>query len=225
MPHAPHNSDEDSRRRRDSAPDRDTASREETESVLESFKCLVQVASEAGRDWKLIDALLHTMVELVLETSGDALNPPGMPAAEPSVSSESASAQPVAPDPPRRRLRAEYRLRLDAVIDSWSDDETAEFLTIGLRQVRRRAQQGSLYYFLVNGKRRYPVWQFDSVYGVVRGIEVLGPAFPESWRPDRVYEFMTDLSPELGSLSPTQWLLANRDPRRLAALLASIEVR
>lgn len=48
------------------------------------------------------------------------------------------------------------------MIDSWSDDETADHLLVGLRQVRRLAQRGELVFFLVNRKRRYPVWQFGA---------------------------------------------------------------
>jgi len=234
VPGAPQDPEGGSLSYQDSSRDRDNGQdhrqdqdqdQEGIEAVLESFTRLVQAAAEAGRDWKLVDALLHTMVDLVLETSGDLFAPPETSVAEALTDSESAAAQTIAPGRSNRRLRVEYRLRLEAVIDSWSDDETADFLMIGLRQVRRRAQQGSLYYFLVNRKRRYPVWQFDRFCTVVEGIAVVGQAFPKSWPADRVYAFMTDPSLELRHLTPAQWLLGHRDPHRVAAVIASIADR
>lgn len=190
---------------------------QEFDSVVDSLRELVQAAADTGRDWKLIDALVRTMIDLVLETDGDLFTSTG------SSNDTNAAADPkgsaAATEAPRLRLRTEYRLRLEAVIDSWSDDETADFLMIGTRQVRRRAEQGKLYFFLVNRKRRYPVWQFDQPCGVVEGVAHVGRALPPSWPVERVYAFMTTRSARLQQVTPAQWMLMKRD---IGAIVASI---
>ncbi|MBT2486732.1 MULTISPECIES: hypothetical protein [unclassified Microbacterium] len=196
------------------------ATQEDFNAVLDSFRRLVQAASDSGRDWKLIDALLHTMVDMVSETQGDLFESSDAQASVLSADAVTESLSEAAGEA-RVRLRPEYRLRLEAVIDSWSDDEAADFLMVTLRQVRRRAQQGALYYFVANRKRRYPVWQFDRFCSVVGGVAVLRKELPESWSASRVYEFMTTRSSVLGMVAPAQWLLMKRDPHQIAAAIAS----
>ncbi|WP_394194119.1 hypothetical protein [Microbacterium foliorum] len=214
-----------SHRRRQRTPShRDAVSQDELDSVLEAFRRLVRAAADTGRDWKLVEVVLRTMIELVLQTQGDLFT-----SAERSVPQTSTTAEETAHPAekaaePALRLRPEYRLRLETIIDSWSDDETANFLLIGLRQIRRRAQQGTLYYFVVNEKRRYPVWQFDRFCGVLDGVEQVGRAFPDSWSAERVYAFMTTRSLALGLVTPGQWLLLKRDPGPIvAAIVGSSE--
>lgn len=197
----------------------DAVSQEDFDSVLDEFRRLVQVAADTGRDWKLIDALLQTMVQLVRETSGDVFDTSEVRAPQ-SGTKSGEEASPANEAKPRRRLRPEYRLRLEAVIDSWSDDETADYLLIGLRQVQRRARAGELYYFLVNRKRRYPVWQFDRFCGVLGGVADVGRAIPESWSHERVYEFMTTRSTVLKLVTPAQWLLMKQDPDSIMEAIA-----
>lgn len=188
----------------------DAVSHEDFDSVLDEFRRLVQVAADTGRDWKLIDALLQAIVQLVHETRGDVFDTSEVRASAPSTKSNMESSSNEEAGKPR--LRYAYRLRLEAVIDSWSDDETADYLLIGLRQVQRRTRAGELYYFLVNRKRRYPVWQFDRFCGVLGGVADVGRAIPGSWPPERVYEFMTTRSSALELVTPAQWLLMKRAP-------------
>lgn len=197
----------------------DAISQDEIDSALEAFRRLVQVAAATGRDWKFVDALLHTMVDLVLQTHGDLFVSAETPS-ETSAADIATAAPAETPTEPRLRVRPEYRLRLEAVIDSWSDDETADFLRIGARQVRRRAQHGALYYFVVNRKRRYPVWQFDRVCGVLEGVAQVGMALPRSWSAERVYTFMTSQDPALALVTPVQWLFLKRDPNSIVAAIA-----
>ncbi len=212
-----------SRRKGESTPgDHDAVTQEELDSVLEAFRRLVQAAADSGRDWKLVDAILRTMIELVLETEGDLFISAKTPASATSTTSNVRATPTVSPAEPVLRLRPEYRLRLEAVIDSWSDDETADFLMIGARQVRRRAQNGTLYYFLVNRKRRYPVWQFDRSCGVLQGVAQVGRALPGSWSTERVYAFMTSRSPALNQITPAQWLLLKRDTKPIVTAINNL---
>ena len=190
----------------------DPVSHEDFDSVLDEFRRLVQVAADTGRDWKLIDALLRTIVQLVRETGGDVFDASEMQASERRAKSGEEPSPADEADEPRRRLRPQFRLRLESVIDSWSDDETADYLMIGQRQVQRRARKGELYFFLVDRKRRYPVWQFDRFCGVLGGVAEVGRAIPESWSHERVYEFMTTRSTVLKLVTPAQWLLMKEDP-------------
>lgn len=191
---------------------------EELESVLDAFRRLVQAAADTGRDWKLVDALLRTTIELALRPQEE-LFVSTVATQEASSTKEATPSGAKTVDAPQLRLRPEHRLRIESIIDSWSDDETADFLMIGPRQVQRRARQGKLYYFLVHGKRRFPVWQFDRACSVLVGAASVGHALPESWSAGRVYEFMTTRSPNLKLVTPAQWLLMKRDP---ASILAAI---
>jgi hypothetical protein len=185
--------------------------------VVAAFEHLVQVVIDTNRDGKLIAALLHTMVEFVQERGADVLVPN-----EQSPDDTPAPAQRTASSRIKRRgrLRPEYRLRIEAIIDSWSDDETADFLQIGARHVRRRAQQGTLYFFLVGRRRRFPIWQFENYNRVLPGAALVGRGLPPEWAPERVYVFMTALNRDLGSRAPIQWLLMNRPPETIIAISA-----
>ncbi|MGW9156111.1 hypothetical protein [Microbacterium sp. NPDC055665] len=199
-------------------------SQDEVNSVLEALRRLVEAASDSGRDWKLIDALLQTMIELVLETEGDVLVPAEPQDYEPIKGADAKPSSGGSNAQLPRRLRPEYRLRIEAVVDSWSDDETADFLMIGLRQVQRRARRGTLYYFLVNRKRRFPVWQFDRSCGVLAGVAQVGQALPPSWPVEQVYGFMTTQNPSLKLVTPTQWLLMRRDPESILTAIADAQM-
>ncbi|MEW2011505.1 hypothetical protein AB0300_18775 [Microbacterium sp. NPDC078814] len=194
---------------------------EDFRSTLDSLRRLVQVAGDTGRDWKLVDALLRTMIELVLETAGDLFVATEQLATEPVDATEAESYCDDGSVESRLGLRPEYGLRLEAVIDSWSDDETADFLMIGLRQVQRLARRGKLYYFLVDRRRRYPIWQFDRSCGVLGGVAQVAQAIPHSWSAWHVYEFMTTRHSLLSLATPAQWLLMNHDPESIVAAIGT----
>lgn len=190
---------------------------ETIELLLDAFRRLVQAAADTGRDRKLVDALLLTTIELALQPQEELFVSTAAAAQEASSTGEATPPAAEMVDAPQLRLRPEHRLRIESIIDSWSDDETAGFLSISPRQVQRRARQGKLYYFLVHRKRRYPVWQFDRACGVLDGAAIVGQALPESWSTGRVYEFMTTRSPNLKLVTPAQWLLMKRDPDSIVA--------
>lgn len=183
--------------------------------VIAAFERLVHVVIDTNRDAKLLDALLHTMVELVQERGADVLVPDTRTPNDTTASPKPAAGSLVRG---RVRLRPEYRLRVEAIIDSWSDDETVQFLQVGARQVRRRAQQGTLYFFVVDRKRRFPIWQFENYHRVLPGAALVGRGLPPEWPPERVFVFMTALNRDLDSRAPIQWLLLNRPPETIIAI-------
>ncbi|MGF9660212.1 hypothetical protein AAIH18_22535, partial [Pantoea agglomerans] len=95
----------------------------DAETVSRSLQGLIETAAEQGRDYKLIDAIFLTLTAFIAESGEDILAP-----------SDSASST--------RRLRPRYRARIEAVIDSLSDDEVSDFLSIGTRQVRAQRESG-----------------------------------------------------------------------------------
>lgn len=94
---------------------RESPAPHDAESVSKSLQLLDDAATEQGRDWKLIDALLVTLAAFPAGSRVDVLAPHD-------------------PRDPTRRLRPEFRARMDAVADSLSDDEAALFLGVGTRQ-------------------------------------------------------------------------------------------
>lgn len=86
---------------------------------------------------------------------------PGQRDANPAQGDESAGDRASTPAGLARQL-SDFRKCITPVIESWSDDEAADLLGIGVRQLRRRAQRGTLSYFRVHGKRRYPWGQFKT---------------------------------------------------------------
>lgn len=176
----------------------------DAETVSNSLQLLIETAAEQGRDWKLIDALLITLTAFIADRGADVLAP-------------------CDPKDPRRRLRPEYRARIDAVIDSLSDDEAACVLGIGTRQVRRRAHERALYYFAVGKRRRYPAWQFDERLGIVPGLREVAQAIPKDWPGEQAQRFMTTLEAALElrgePITPRTWLIVGLDPMRIAQLV------
>lgn len=169
----------------------------ERHDLENSLQRLFDVAAEQGRDWKLIDALLVTMTEMVSERGEDVLTP-------------------ITADRPERRLRPEFRARIEAVVDSLSDDEAADFLGVGTRQLRRRAQDGGLYFFPVGKRRRYPAWQFDQRLGLLPNLSHVIAAIPTTWPPQMTNAFMTTLEAGLKvqgkCITPRTWLAIGLDP-------------
>ncbi|MEV4737570.1 helix-turn-helix domain-containing protein [Microbacterium sp. LWO14-1.2] len=176
----------------------------DADTVSESLNLLIETAAQQGRDGKLVSALLTTMTAFIADRGADVLAPPD-------------------PEDPGRRLRPEFRARIDAIVDSLSDDETAAFLGIGVRQVRRRAHQGALYFFTVGKRRRYPAWQFDELLGVLPGIRDILRAIPEDWTPERAQLFMSGVGAELTiadkPISPRTWLIVGLDPMEIVNLI------
>lgn len=176
----------------------------DAETVLNSVHRLIETAAKQGRDGKLVSALLTTMTAFIADGGADVLAPPD---AEGS----------------RRRLRPAYRARIEAVVDSLSDDEAAAFLGIGTRQVRRRAHQGALYFFTVGWRRRYPAWQFHERLGVLPGLKKVLGAIPEEWTPERAQYFMTSFETGLKiadePIEPRTWLILGLGPSEVADLI------
>lgn len=176
----------------------------DAETVSRSLQALIETAAEQGRDYKLIDAIFLTLTAFIAESGEDVLAP-----------SDSASST--------RRLRPRYRARIEAVIDSLSDDEVSDFLSIGTRQVRRLAQMNELYCFVVGKRRRYPAWQFDEHLGVLPGLRDVVQEIPKDWSPERVRSFLTTLKTGLKvhgeSIAPRTWLIVGLDPVRISKLM------
>lgn len=176
----------------------------DAETVSRSLQALIETAAEQGRDYKLIDAIILTLTAFIAESGEDVLAP-----------SDSASST--------RRLRPEYRARIEAVVDSLSDDEVSSFLSIGTRQVRRRAQMSELHFFVVGKRRRYPAWQFNERLGVLPGLRGVVQEIPKEWGPERTQSFMTTLETGLKihgePITPQTWLIVGLDPVRIAELI------
>lgn len=188
----------------DSALERDAAWRD----LESSLQGLFDAAVEHGRDWKLIDALLITMTEMVSERGEDVLTP-------------------ISTERPERRLRPEFRARIEAVVDSLSDDEAADFLGVGTRQLRRRAQSGGLCFFPVGNRRRYPAWQFDERLGLLPNVNEVIAAIPATWSPHRTNAFMSTLEAGLTirgePITPRTWLAIRLGPAAVIEVIQNDE--
>lgn len=176
----------------------------DADTVSRSLSQLIETVAEQGRDGKLVSALLTTMTAFIADRGADVFAPPD-------------------PEDSGRRLRPEFRARIDAVVNSLSDDETAAFLGIGVRHVRRRAHEGALYFFTVGKRRRYPVWQFDELLGVLPGLRDILRAIPEDWTPERIQLFMSGFGAELKiadkPIAPRTWLVVGLDPTEIVILI------
>lgn len=176
----------------------------DADTISKSLNHLIETAAEQGRDGKLVSALLTVMTAFLAERGADVLAPPD-------------------PKDSGRRLRPELRARIDAVVDSLSDDETAAFLGVGTRQVRRRARERALYFFTVGRRRRYPSWQFDEALGVLPGLRDILRAIPDDWTPERAQHFMAGLDTDLKiadkPIAPRTWLVVGLDPAQIVDLI------
>ncbi len=192
--------------------------------IAQALGDLMQAAQSRGRDTKLVSAMLRAMGDFVasgrdalvlIDAQDSTLGP-----LEPADAEVAASTRDRRP----ATMSADLREVLSAVIGSLSDDETARYLGVGVRQVRRRAQEGSLYYFHVGRRRRYPCWQFGKDQSALPGIRIVAPAIPLSWPPQRVAKFMQTPHSRLelaGALrSPAEWLMTGGGAEQVTMLLA-----
>lgn len=193
--------------------------------VLDGLKRLVEAASGQGRDWKLVAAAVQTITDFLLEFREQVYEDEDEEKTGSAREHAVERSQPAATrgDGWRRQLSAVLRSRVRAVVDSLSDDETASVMSVGLRQVRRRAQASDLYYFTVGGKRRYPMWQFDWRGKLVPGMRDVTPAIPEDWSPERTLSFMTTFESGLNihgePLTPAEWVCIGCDPLQVVELM------
>lgn len=121
----------------------------------------------------------------------------------------------------------QLKARLEAVVDSLSDDEAAWFLGISVRQVRRRRSKGQLYFFEVGRKKRYPLWQFTDHRTVLPGLREVVAATPPGLPPERMQRLMTmaraSLRIDERRSDPVSWLLNGGDPQMVVRLLRSLK--
>ncbi|WP_285035871.1 helix-turn-helix domain-containing protein [Plantibacter sp. ME-Dv--P-095] len=171
-------------------------------STWSSLNRLIEAAARTGRDWKLVDAVLQTITDFIREPLGNGPVPE-----QQLVGGDVCSTNSVTPA---------WKPRLEAVVDSFSDDEASRCLDVGLRHLRRLAQYGRICSFKVGKRRRYPMWQFADRTGLLPGVPVVVAAIPKNWSPETTHAFMT--TPALGlvrgveQLSPIEWLRAVGDP-------------
>lgn len=220
---------------------------ERRDMILARLRELADVLTAGGRDAKLFNALVVTLAELLTEHDGHLLvddtpdpkhpSPPSDDQTAPLADEDATPGEDdkAAGDPgdtdseeevesPRRRLRPEVRARWEAVMDSHSDDEAALRLGVLVRQLRRRAHRGTLVFFTVGGKRRYPMWQFAGDT-TLPGLAAIARALPDSWDPAQVQAVMTTPHPDLlaidapGPLAPVEWLWYGGDPHTITTIL------
>jgi excisionase family DNA binding protein len=196
--------------------------------VAKALEGLIRAAQLRGRDMKLVIALLRTMAEFVADGNDVVSGSNALAVAAKDLDRD--DPQPSSIVDPNRSLTISPALKalLSAVIDSLSDDEAARYLSIGVRQVRRRALDGSLYFFRVGRKRRYPRWQFADDRYVLPGLPAVARALPRDWSPERAQAFMENQDPRLRlrgtSRSPVEWLRSGGDASRIAELIADVRV-
>ncbi len=180
----------------------------EVESTKAALERLIGTAAAHGRDWKLVKSLVLTIAGFISEKGADVLFE-------------------ASPAHPAGRMRPEYRAQVEAIIDSFSDDETAYFLDVGLRQVRRLAQNKQLHFFKIGRFRRYPTWQFDERTGLLPGLHDVVAAIPPAWEPQRTYVFMATHEAGLTihgePISPHTWLAIGLDAAPVVNLIEESE--
>lgn len=198
---------------------------DDTAAVADALTQLIRAARTRSRDPKLVSALLRAMAEFLQEQGADAAISTSTNTSATSDSADQAKDGTIGRNTGMSMSPA-LRARVQAVIASLSDDEAARNLGIGTRQVRRRAVAGSLYFFRVGRRRRFPCWQFVGERLVLPGLRSVGPAVPRYWPPEVVHAFMTTAHPILqgpgGSTSPVQWLVSGGEPAVVASVLSSV---
>ncbi len=180
----------------------------DVDTAKAALERLIGTAAAHGRDWKLVKSLVLTIAGFISEKGADVLFD-------------------ASPAHPAGRMRPEYRAQVEAIIDSFSDDEAAYFLDISLRHVRRLAQNKHLHFFKVGRMRRYPTWQFDERTGVLPGLHDVVMAVPSAWEPARSYAFMATHEAGLmihgEPISPHTWLAIGLDPATVVSLIEESE--
>lgn len=119
----------------------------------------------------------------------------------------------------------EDRTALETIATSYGEHEVAEKLGLDIREIQSRARTGRLYYFSASGVTVYPKWQFteDTEDGLLPHLSRVLASLIEDWDPASVEGFMTvpkeDLICRGKWLTPVQWLLRDKSPRRIEIIL------
>lgn len=114
------------------------------------------------------------------------------------------------------------RERTHMVRESVSMEEAAELLGRSVSALSRAASQERLVVFRLDGRVRYPLWQFHDGKPLP-GLAQLVPALPDGWRPRKVLAVMTAPSESLDGLSPVQWLAETGQPEQVVELIEDLE--
>lgn len=117
---------------------------------------------------------------------------------------------------------AETRERARMVGESLSMEGAASLLDRSPSSLSRGAKDGRLVAFRVDGRVRYPRWQFHDGQPLP-GLAAVVAALPASWRPRKVHAVMTAPGESLDGLSPVQWLAEAGDPGLVVDLIADLE--
>lgn len=209
--------------------------------LIDELSRLFTTILESGRDTKLFSALLRTIVQIIIDADGKVFDTAADRATETTakythdetrngdcehIRDENAVEAPLdGAERGSQRMRPEFRDRLEAVIDSFSDDEAADFLQVGARQVQRLARNGTLWFFTVHHRRRYPMWQFGYNGSILPGLPRLISVLPTGWTPEDTHRFMITRSPRLTHnghpTSPHTWM---RRGGNITAVIALIPI-
>lgn len=126
----------------------------------------------------------------------------------------------------RGELReSEDRTRLETIAASYGEHEVAERLGLDVREVQYRARIGTLYSFPVGGVTVYPKWQFahETEDKLLPHLARVLASLLEEWDPASVQGFMSTPKEDLTSrgkrMTPVEWLLQGKSPRRVEVIL------
>lgn len=96
--------------------------------------------------------------------------------------------------------------------------EVAAMLGVDKSTVSRYTRSGKLYAIDVDGRHRYPPWQFVSSQPLP-GVGTVVRALPDGWGPVPFARFMSTPDEALGGHSPVEWLTAGGTAQRVVTLL------
>lgn len=127
---------------------------------------------------------------------------------------------------PEKVDRAQQAAAIEAEVESEAGAldyrQAADILGVNPSSVTRAVAAGRLYAPVVDGRRRFPGWQF--VGGKpLPGLPEILPHLASGMHPASLAAIMTGPDEDLGGRSPVGWLAGGGSPARIAALLDALD--
>lgn len=114
------------------------------------------------------------------------------------------------------------RERAHMVRESLTMEEAADLVGRSVSALSRGATQGRFVTFKLDGRLRYPSWQFDDGQPLPGLAEVIA-VLPVGWRPRKVLATMTAPAELLDGLTPVEWLSQLGEPQAVVDLIHDLE--
>lgn len=112
----------------------------------------------------------------------------------------------------QRRTLTAARTLAETLASALTLGQAAERLGVSRSRLSHRLSDGTVWAFVISGRRWLPTWQFTIDGHTLPGLAAIVAAIPASLHPLAVEAFMTTPRTDFDGRSPADWLASGGDP-------------